>query len=209
MHHDAGNAAIGVELADEDGESPGRVVELAFIEQGRADVGANVHFLGMQRPLSGGHQIEAAKIGQRHYDQRCADHRRGELALAVAGGRHHHQFAVARKALQRRQRAEEEGDGQDDGQQRRQQQQDQIGEGEGRLAAINDQVEQRQDLHQPHHAGEQDGQHRHRAQHLAQHIEGQAQRPQSTALGAGLCGRRMGKGVRGRHLSSVSQIALS
>ena len=209
MRHDSGDAAIGVELADENGETPCRVVELAFVEQGGADIGADIHFLGMQRPLSGGHEVEAAQIGQRHHDQRRADHRGGELALAVAGRRHHYQLAVARQALQRRQRAEKECDGQDDGQQRRQQQQDQIGEGEGRLAAIDDQIEQRQDLHQPHHAGEQDGQHRHRAQHLAQHIEGQAQGPQSTALGAGLCGRRMGKGVRGRHLSSVSQIALN
>ena len=63
------------------------------------------------------HQVQRAKICQRHHDARRRQHRHRKLAHREAARSHHHQFAVRRQALQGQQRAEEEGDGHDDQQQ--------------------------------------------------------------------------------------------
>ena len=174
VHQHAANSTVGIDFADEDGEALCRSVEGAFVEQRRADVGADIDDLVLHGALAGRHQIKAAQIGQRHDHRRCDEHRHGELGAAEAGGCHYHQFAVRIELGQGIEHAEEEGDWQDDDQQAGQDQDRQIDEGRRRLPAIDDEVEQPQGLRQPHHAGHQEREQRNGPDQLLEDIERQS-----------------------------------
>src|ERR1700682_3975862 len=94
MHEHAADLSVRVKFADKDRQTLGGGVELALVEQGSADIGADVENLVLHRSLTGGHEIEAAQVGGAHDDGSCNQDRNGQLAAAEACRSHHHELAV-------------------------------------------------------------------------------------------------------------------
>src|SRR5437762_10407327 len=111
MQGDALNMAVGCEFACEYCETFHRCIEVALVENGRADVRADIHDLGFHEPLAERHEIKAAEVCECHHNRRCDQHRLRQLHAAVARCGHNDEFAFGIHPVQPIERAAEEGDG--------------------------------------------------------------------------------------------------
>ena len=174
VHQHTAKFSVWRELAHEDGQPGRRRIELTFIENGSADIAANVDFLVLHQTLAKWHEIKAASVGHEHHHGRGGEHRREQLGRTEARCGHHGQFAVGVELVQAVEGSGKVCDRQDHDEQTGNHEKSQVEERRRGLASIDHEVEEPQRLGKPDDTREKKDEEPDGSGELAQHVTEQS-----------------------------------